>query len=337
MASIISFEGQGYTDIPTLSHQLFTTLIANGFTLIYPAILTGTDPTVTLEAGQLVDPLHSPTAPLVAQPYRIRFAISENALQLNIGTATQLPNDGTLSHTAPDVSGNMISSGLVGIDMTPSHPDLHFVDRSLYTTALVKNATPMSYKISISDHGFAIGVWEPANDVSIDVMSWVVVQRSVSNVNGHVTGIDLPTNKAPLFCVFNIYRINPIDATLSVTTLGKRKFVVRELDIVRPTLSVDASVESDDVRQSIPTHTIVSILESGSYNVSMLGGLNTQRYQYPQDELDLIAYTSADVISAGLLASFIAYGEVTPRNYRALPATGANNTSVRILMYDSHQ
>jgi hypothetical protein len=337
MASIISFEGQGYTDIHTLAQQLFTTLTANGFTLIFPVVLTGTDAVVTLEVGSTVDPLHSPTAPLVSQPYRIRFAVGTDTIQVNLATATQLPNDGTLASFPVDTI-NTHTSGLVGVQQqSGSAPAQHFIDRSDYTTSVIRDSFPMSYKLAISDHGFALAIWEAGNDAAIDRLSWFVAQRSVSNTDGHVTSIDTAVKKAPVFCVYNIYRSPAIPTIATPLVTVCNKFVVRELDVSRPTESVNATQDSDDVRQSIPTSSLVSILETGSYNVSFVGGLNTQRYVYPQDELDLIAVTSADVISTGLLASFTAYGEATQRNYRALPANAGNNTRVRILMYDSHQ
>lgn len=334
--AIQTFEGQGYTTVTDLAAALLTAMRANGFTTKFPAVPQPTDTLTTLEVGSTLDPLHSPTLPLVAQPYRIRIAVTVDTLQINAGTQTQLPDDGTLSSYPISPTVNR-TSGLIGVDMTsPSQPDSHFIDRTRLSTVPMKNAMPMSYKLTLSPHGFALAVWEAGNDNNIDSLSWFVIQRSVDNTSGAVTGIASAARKAPVFCVFSIFRPAAIPSNPALPAINtKSKFVVRELDVLRPTENVAADVESNDVQQSVPNHTLVSILETGSYNVNFLSGLNTQRFVYPQDELDIIAYTSADVISTGLLATFTAYGEATPRSYRALPSSSSDNTNVRILMFDS--
>jgi hypothetical protein len=59
--------------------------------------------------------------------------------------------------------------------------------------------------------------------------------------------------------------------------------------------------------------------------------LNTQRYAYT-DELDLIGYTSADVISQDSDVPVTVYGESSPRKYKAMKTSGPNNTGFRILV-----
>ena len=46
----------------------------------------------------------------------------------------------------------------------------------------------------------------------------------------------------------------------------------------------------------------------------------------------MIAYTSADVISAGTEIEIQVYGEETPRKYKALYSNGPNNTGMRPLI-----
>ncbi len=334
--AITTFEGQGFTTVTELAADLFPKLVANGFTPKFPTVLTGSDTVVTLEVGPTVDPLHSPTSPLVAQPYRIRFEVTVDTLQINVGTHLQLPNDGTVS-SYPITSTINRTSGLIGVDQqAAATPDSHFIDRFRFATPASRNANPISYKLSITNHGFALAVWEPGNDNNTDSFSWVVIQRAVDNTTGIVTGLASPTRKAPVFAVFGLYRPAAVPASVAHPAQDIRlKFVVRELDVLRPTEQVPADVENDDVQQTIPIHSVVSILENGSYNVNFLSGLNTQRYVYPQDELDLMAYTSADVISTSLLATFTTYGEATARSYKALPSSSNDNTNVRLLLIDS--
>jgi hypothetical protein len=75
----------------------------------------------------------------------------------------------------------------------------------------------------------------------------------------------------------------------------------------------------------------VVIAENNRYIVVFPNGLNTPRYMYTE-ELDMVAYTSADVISHYSDISMTVYNEATPRVYKAMQSNGLNNTGMRILM-----
>ena len=333
--AIQTIERQGYIDCASLAEDLYADFIANGFILKHPATITGAG-SVTLEAGPTVDPLHAPTLPLVAQPYRIRFESSVDELKMFAATDIQLPDTGTVA-TYPVSTTVTFFSGLVGVQQeSAAIPAQHFIDRREYTSDLIRESFPMSYKVTFTDRGFVLAIWENAKDPVVNRMSWIVVQRSVDNVTGAVTGLESAIKKAPVFAVYSIFKPSPAVANPAIAAVNvQQKFVVREIDVLRPTESVNANADSADNRQIVPTSSLVSILENGSYNVNFLSGLNSQRYAYPQDELDLVAYTSADVISSSLVATFTAYGEPTARRYKALPSNAGNNTNVRIMLLDS--
>lgn len=108
------------------------------------------------------------------------------------------------------------------------------------------------------------------------------------------------------------------------------KFVVSESDVFVPSRSVRADVDRVDSAAIINSQQQVAIASGNQYLVTIPNRLNTQRYAYT-DELDLIGYTSSDVISQNSDVPVTVYGETNPRIYKAMKATGPNNTGVRIL------
>lgn len=217
-------------------------------------------------------------------------------------------------------------------------------------------------------NGFALCVWEPGNDAGTDSSnvlgckhSWLVVQRSVDNTTGQVAVTSTPpltaaglTGKLPVYCFYRIYRAQDIFTTDATGPLGQKlpvcvlnKLIIRESDITRQSTTTDASLSTADNYANVPncgsidtsktpvyqsSSSIVSLLEDGSYNVNLVSGLNTSRFSYPKNELDLIGFTSADVVSTGQTITFTAYGESTPRQYFTLVSTGANNTGIRFFI-----
>lgn len=141
-----------------------------------------------------------------------------------------------------------------------------------------------------------------------------------------------------------------------------RRFIVREKDIVAPypiqqyikdgiapasntspaydyselgqQFGVPADEHSVDYAAVMNSKQQVAISEDNKYVITFPNGLNTSRYTYTH-ELDLIAYTSADVVSAGTDIEITVYGEATPRVYTALTSNGPNNTGMRILFLKS--
>lgn len=135
-----------------------------------------------------------------------------------------------------------------------------------------------------------------------------------------------------------------------------RRFVVREKDITAPyptqayvkdaitidnegiqgydysefgdQFGVPADQHTVDYHAVINTRQQVSIGEGNRYIVTFPNGLNTSRFAYTY-EMDMVAYTSADVVSAGSEIAVPVYGE--DRTYIGINANGPNNTGMRIL------
>lgn len=329
----------GYTRVPELFQAIISDLVANGFSQKFPtspltAPVAGTDYAAfkaTLEAGATVDPLNAD------QPWRIQFDCQSVANaqigDIYVASPLQLANDGSVAYfdntdgssTQVRMPAGMLNcTGTLStqaINPAPSatgtdFSNTHFIYRAtrLFDKAAAV-AYPMTYRLTVTDHGVAIAVWEDATD-SDDVprFSWLVVQRPVD----HVTGKPRITGMAPLFAVFGM------GGAIS-------KFVVREKDVLKPTPAVPADANTADSAAIINGVQQVSITEDNRYVMNFPNGLNTSRYVYTE-ELDMIAYTSADVVSQFSDVPMTVYGEATPRTYKALHANGKFNTGMRIMM-----
>lgn len=320
-------EKEGFVNCTDLLVSIANSLAAHGFVQKFPAnIITNVDEIVTLEAGPTVDVLS------VTQPWRIRFELTTaKTLQVNVGTAIQLPDDGSVSHTTLNQGNDL--SGILG-SIPQSGGKRQFIMREDLTTQQLPSY-PMSYRLTVTDHGVALFVWVPGDDNTGDGnnQSWFVIQRSVANTNGAVR----VTGKSPVYCIFGIKHTNAPGyvGQTTVTVDDVWKIVVREADVERPAPSFQASADSVDNTRIVNVKDSVAITEDNNYVISFLSGLNTQRYAYPTDELDIMAYTSADVVSHNSDVRIRVYGEATDRIYKAMIANGVNNGGMRILVLAS--
>lgn len=318
----------GIVQVSDLANQLiqdFATIMSAKF----PTNIDNTAKVGTFESKLSMDPLAA------TQPWRLRIEADANEhLIINAGTATQLPDDGTFSLLDNGVS----RSGEFGYhNPTPTGSmdvNIYFFNRAQYQTSQ-KQSYPMNYRIVATNRGVSLFVWETSMDDQAINYSWFVIQRPTNNVTGEV----LKTGKAPVFALYAIHRqaftwpTGQNDMLLAATTDSISRMVVREADVTRPSLSVVADADSDDGYRSINKFQQVSITEDGRYVLSFPNGLHSKRFFYPNFELDMIAYSSADVVSESSLASFTAYGENTAREYRAMMANSPRNTGMRVYQY----
>jgi hypothetical protein len=322
-----TIQRSGFTRTPELMYSIISDLVAHGFTQVFPSSalpvpVPGTPYagfTATLEVGATVDPLAA------TQPWRINFLTDVSTPQkadIFVGTNLQLLNDGTVTFldktdnpsTTPMHSGALNLDGVVNIAGATDWSGQSFIYRTNRVFIGTEGTYPMSYRVSVSAHGVTVFVWEDASDVFGNHFSWFSVQRPVD----HITGVPTATGHTPLFCVFGLN-----------AKVGK--IIVRENDIMKPTKSVDATQNVEDGSAIINAAPQVAITENNRYVITFPNGLNTQRYVYTE-ELDLIAYTSADVVSQYSDVPITVYGEASTRTYKAMNANGPNNTGMRILM-----
>lgn len=328
-----SVQRSGFTRVPELFLSIVNDLVANGFAMKFPssplqAPVAGQDYQkfkATLEATAATDPLAAD------QPWRIQLdcltITSDQVGDIYMSSPLQLPNDGTValldktdgSNAATKMPSGMLNvTGVQPASMAPTtnYSDVHFIYRADRIpdkpTAL---AYPMTYRLSVTNHGVALAVWEDATDEDeTPQFEWFVAQRPVN----HLTGVPLATGHCPMFCLYGM------KSKVS-------KFVIRENDVLKPTISVSADVDSEDSAAIINTKSQVSITENNRYVLAFPNGLNTARYMYTE-ELDMIAYTSADVVSQYSDVPITAYGEASARTYKALLANNRFNTGMRILL-----
>ncbi|MDK1290194.1 hypothetical protein [Pseudoalteromonas umbrosa] len=206
---------------------------------------------------------------------------------------------------------------------------------------------PLSYALTVSDHGIVLAVWDQAVDQyetnEGHRFSWLNIQRLVDKDTGAPL-IDQNKSFCPLFCMYGVYHEK---------TQNAMYFVVRESDVHRPSEELTAGEDSPDSNAVLNTYEQVAVSEDYEYVITVPSGLTTQRYLY-LEEADLIGYTSADVISNGALSEFAMYDEgvcsvtghsneaacvagggewtSTTRLYKGLPSTGKFNTGMRMLM-----
>ena len=202
-------------------------------------------------------------------------------------------------------------------------------------------AFPMSYRLTITPRGIMCMVWVESRDNAGSSYGWFCIQRMVDS-----SGDAVISGKAPLFAVFSenggggargdgtgTISLDSIayDALNAPKPDGISQFVVREQDINAPDVPHSAVMDTADASRIINSVQQVSTSEDNQFILNFPKGLNTQRYSYPH-ELDLFAYTSADVISQWSETSVTVYGEASPRKYKAMNANHINNKGMRILM-----
>lgn len=324
----------GYTHVGELMLAVIADMSANGFAVRFPAAwVPPVDPTgrakfkATLEASETVDPLNA-VALQNKQPWRVQIEVfDKHTAGVTTGSQQALRTDGSASYSINGTKlkgpqgavGGYYTKGttLADISPDPTKPAEGFINR---TSRVVLGAIdladsfPMTYSLSITPRGVALCVWEDyVSDSGAAAISWFVIQRPVDRT----TGAAIITGKAPVFC------LNGVNNVIN-------RFVVRESDVLKPSDAVDATKDTDYNNAIINGIEQVAISEGNRYVVAFPSRLNTTRYAYTY-ELDMLGYTSADVVSENTDVPLTVYNEGTPRKYVSLLANGANNTGMRIV------
>lgn len=314
------YERSKMTNLTQVFLGLHEDLKAAGLQQVFPA--EATIPTPVSGAGKFifdstpaVNPLHE------TQPFRIMVAIdgatsTQGRIKVVIATPLQITDTGeTYSFPGPsDINGQRVMGHLGNAFNRPTGGQVGdvFLNRDITNLVFTAGST-MSSMLVASNHGLYYQVWEEGEEVT-PRWSMFCVQVPADKD----TGQPLLQDKSPIFCLYNC------------DNSGFKKFVVSEDDISRPSPSFDAEKNGKHSTAIINAQEQVSIARGNRYLVTMPNRLNTDRYSYTE-ELDMMAYVSADVIGEGSDISVTMYGEATPRVYRAMKATGPDNTKVRLL------
>lgn len=320
----------GFVTVGELMASVVTDLVANGFKAIFPTPwappVTPQKWAVTLEATETVDPLNA-TAVTNKQPWRIRLeTYDQYTASLVVGSQLSLPDTGAQSWLVDKsdtagplgVVGGKYTNG-TGINRTPLITDIKqgFLNRKnrVMAGAVDLSASyPMSYYMCITPRGMFLDVWE---DLTTDTLAiphaWLLVQRPVDRKTGAV----VVTGKAPVFALMSV------GGVIS-------KMVVRESDVLRPSELYDATTDTTNSAAVINAVEQVAISEGNQYVVSFPARLNTPRYAYTY-ELDMLGYTSSDVVAENTYLPLRVYGEAADRRFVAMHANKPNNAGMRIV------
>lgn len=320
----------GFVTVGDLMISVVNDLVANGFKAVYPSpwVVPNTPQkwAVTLEASETVDPLNAVALPN-KQPWRLRVEVYDQyTSSFVVGSQLSLPDSGAQSWlvAASDTAGPL---GVIGgkytqgsgVNRSPLPTDIKqgFLNRKnrVMAGAVDLSASyPMSYYICITPRGVFIDVWE---DLTTDTLAiphaWLLVQRPVDRKTGAV----ITSGKAPVFALYSVGGVI-------------NKMVIRESDVLRPSESYDATLDTTNSAAVINANEQVAISENNQYVVSFPARLNTPRYAYTY-ELDMLGYTSSDVVAENTYLPLRVYGETSDRRFVAMHANKPNNAGMRIV------
>lgn len=330
-----------------------------------------TSPLVVLQATPTIDSLAEAQPWRIALRKRGATGDAAQCVDLILGTPNTISDTGVLATVYQSVSTQTDTQpvGIIGsayaadtISKTSlTHRSKVFwsrADRDSATRTDVAN--PFSYKLTTTGRGIALHIWEPGNVLGKDnqgpISSTVVIQRLVDNA----TGATLVTGKAPLHCLYCIHNqfYRMVVREQDILSPGPSIYADDRtvINLLAPASGAGADITAtgiDTLNQSgfgtqnssvkitttpagglfppiIDNRSYLAITEDNNYVTTFPSGFTTSRYAY-YGEMDLIAYTSADIVAQNAIIQFTAYGESTPRKYQALTATGPDSTKVRIL------
>lgn len=144
------------------------------------------------------------------QKWRIMFEYNEQNDELNVfaGTQYQIRDDGSLSSTQP-------RDGIKGpVFRRPGEmSDIYYDSSSGLRKArsgwfrrtgkddpTITNTYPVKYRLTCTDHGIGLFMWDHASVDQDDDYAWFVIQRHVNNTSG---AIELEDGKSPVHCIYS--------------------------------------------------------------------------------------------------------------------------------------
>ncbi len=256
------------------------------------------------------------------QKVRFRFDVTEYSCASFVGTDICIDDTGTVSSDVVDIEANVVTGQMVSSG--GKYPWYEYIPPSPDADAKPSEEAGQLFNVyaSITDHGLAICCYEQTSVISGTGFSWFVVQRPINP-----DGTPYVEDRAPVVCLYG-----------SVPDLENQHnvqfCVVREFDVNVPTVFMDASVNHDERVAVINIRDQVAIAPSRRACIFFPSEFNTQRYYYAL-ELDMFAYTSADVISMSSIVPDDRYGKV--REYVAFNANKAFNQGMRFLFYSGEK
>ncbi|SBV38444.1 hypothetical protein BN7874_246 [Phage NCTB] len=332
----ISVERNGFSNILQLGYQVVYDLVQSGGFQVVAVDKATTSGFSSINSHYVLKPLveSDPLADDLVQPWRLVLEFNNTAgyIKVWVCTPTQLDDSWNVGEYETDKE-----AGFLGVDNLHDSTATFWSNDSTKTfwscykdQGIDPESIPLSYQLNVTDHGVFFSLWAESFDKAGDCFCWFNIQRPVDCD----TGLIVSDGKAPLMCVFSRYGNSDAqkisDAPDDKVANSILYFTVRESDVNMPEPPRSAVVPVGDSYPIINPLQQVAILEDGSYTVRFPQGFNTQRYLYDY-KLDMIAYTSADVLSQWSKPKFTVFGEETQRTYKALNANFPNNSGMRVL------
>jgi hypothetical protein len=348
---MFTVQREGFSSIRSAALSIIDDLIAHGFSVKYP-LTTGNYVAPTSDTFRVILETSAAESNIfhAAQPWRICIEIIDNSytpqgtpaldgpyiLAVYLGTSANLMDSGSVARSMKTYQSSIVNNepfGNVGAewsnlgtqsnqDATPRYTTYNegFVCRYLIENGGQGGTRPLSYRLSITDRGIFLGMWDSRSSETGTGFNWLLVQRSVNKDSGAIRGTTTQTtlSRCPVFCV------NSVNDKIY-------KFIVREKDVTSPSTRILNTADSEDSPAPVNPENQVSFNEDGDYIVSLINNLTTPRFVYP-DELDMVGTISSDVIGESQIIEIQIYGEAAPRKYIGLPSNKVNNTGMRLVV-----
>jgi hypothetical protein len=197
---------------------------------------------------------------------------------------------------------------------------------------------PVSYVVSISDHGFAFHLKTEAYPEGRQG-SFVCVQRPVNAKTGKVSTDGLTPVIGLFSQIDRIYQStaggSPYTKFPSSGLKTVWQIVVREKDVWTPSVpkNITYNQNNNDLNQSYSStfwnaKKQISIAEDNSYIITVPDGIVTDRHLYHNERLDMIAFISANVIAESMVAKVNMHGELDSNGQKLMREYTAQRSTV---------
>ena len=307
--------------LEALTRDLVGKMIAAGFSLVAVDGTAGTTVTPSgktfyLLASDAVDPMYQ------NQKWGIILGADDTTKTLSVNVLPDNQVNDTdytaAKRSATEEVGRMSKGGLVAnffIDLVNDWKMDEAADMSAY---------PLTYDFITTDHGIALHINAEGFDNKGTAFSWFVVQRGVQ------TGDTTPGDHSPLFAIFSCGGGLAGDPD-TIKPEAALRYTVIEDGIFSATLPVSAVQPTPDSAPIINPLQQVMIAEGNRAIVLFPQMINTQRYVYFAT-LDMLGYTSADVLSAGSEVELNPLKQANKTKYLGMNANGKDNRGMRLML-----
>ncbi|WOL24388.1 tail sheath [Yersinia phage fHe-Yen9-02] len=312
-------KGRNFIGPEALSRDLVEKMITAGFTLTGQDGEAASGQTVTpgskhwaLDAGASVD------SQVTTQPWTVIIRADNVLKTISIGILPKLQVTSQFeaaSRSATEQVGRLSVGGLLAnnfIDIVK--------DWKINPTAALA-AYPLGYDLVTTDHGIALQIHAEGYDNTGTAFSWFVAQRGIT------IGETTAGEKSPLFCIYSCAGGQNGDPDVSIASSVLRYTVIEE-GINSASLPISASQGTPDGMPIINPLQQVMIAVGNKACVLFPQMINSHRYVY-FTMLDMLGYTSADVLSAASEIELSPTG--TAYMYRGMNANGKDNRGMRVL------